>query len=127
MTAPTALVVDDDPNTRTLVQDALTTFGYESRKARDGYEALELVYRQPPDVIVMDLMMPQMNGFMLLANLRLLLQLFENRKVPVIVLSAMADQAKGIERIPGVLGVMSKGRFSLDDFRDMLDRVPAAA
>src|SRR5688500_10860560 len=116
MTSPTALVVDDDPNTRMLVQDALTTLGYQSRKARDGYEALEMVYRQPPDVIVMDLMMPQMNGFMLLANLRLLLQLFEGRKVPVIVLSAMADQAKGIERVPGVLGVMSKGRFSLDDF-----------
>jgi diguanylate cyclase len=127
MTNPTALVVDDDPNTRTLVQNALTTLGYQSRKARDGYEALELVYRQPPDVIVMDLMMPQMNGFMLLANLRLLLQLFENRKVPVIVLSALADQTKGIERIPGVVGVMCKGRFTLDDFRDMLDRVPAAA
>lgn len=93
MISPTALVVDDDPNTRTLVQDVLTTLGYQSRKARDGFEALEMVYRQPPDVIVMDLMMPQMNGFMLLANLRYLLQLFENRKVPVIVLSAMADQA----------------------------------
>lgn len=128
MTKRKALVVDDDPHTRTLVYDALTMLGYEVTKARDGYEALELVYRQTPDVIIMDLMMPQMNGFALMANVRTLTHgLMQRRKIPTIVLSALGDQVQTMERFPGVVGVMCKGQFNLEGLRKLLDRALMAA
>jgi signal transduction histidine kinase len=57
------LVVDDDPRNRRLLEGYLLSEGYEVRLAEDGNEALEEAFRQAPDLILLDVMMPGMNGF----------------------------------------------------------------
>ena len=118
------LVVDDDPNVRMLVSDALTLLGYETLTARTGAEALEIVRQRPPDAMILDLMMPGMTGFSVLVSLR---QAAGGRDIPVIVLSALIDQTRGVDRLPGVVGVMCKGSFSFDGFRHLVGKLGLAA
>ncbi len=67
---PSVLVVDDDPTVRELVSDILDLEGYDVRTATDGRDALAAVAAEHPDCMVLDLMMPDMNGFEVLSRLR---------------------------------------------------------
>ncbi len=62
------LVVDDDPNSRYYQESLLKANGYEVIGARNGAEAIELAHRDPPDVLLTDVLMPQMDGFELCRN-----------------------------------------------------------
>lgn len=64
------LVVEDDVNTRRLLSAVLTRYGYEPIPAGNGEEALELLDRKHVDLIVLDLMMPRMDGFAFTNTLR---------------------------------------------------------
>lgn len=79
------LVVDDDPLMHRLFQHHLERAGYQMLSAKDGREALELARRQPPQLIVMDIMMPDVDG---LAALRELKQAEATKSIPVIVITA---------------------------------------
>jgi CheY-like chemotaxis protein len=80
------LVVDDIPNILELVETTLKfKGGYPVVTARNGEEALEIVQRERPELIITDILMPRMDGFSLVHQLRLDP---ETRKVPVIFLSA---------------------------------------
>ncbi len=57
------MVVEDDKNVRRLMETVLTRYGYESIPARDGAEALEIMDRKHVDLIVLDVMMPRMDGY----------------------------------------------------------------
>ncbi len=65
------LVVDGDPDTRTFLRFALEDEGYRVETAGDGREALGKVRRDPPDVILLDLVMPAMDGWSFLATQRM--------------------------------------------------------
>jgi CheY-like chemotaxis protein len=119
MTNPYVLVVDDDPSTRMLVSDALMVFGQSSRRARNGQEALELIREEMPQAIILDLMMPEMTGFSFLATLT---RELNGKTIPVIILSALGDQVKGVDALPGVVGMMSKGNFSMTGFAQLLTK-----
>jgi len=77
------LVVDDTPDSRTLIVELLKVAGYEVKAAASGQTALDLVAESPPDLIVLDLQMPGMDGFTTLANLREIAG-----HIPVLALSA---------------------------------------
>ena len=62
MRPPTVLVVDDDAAIRHLFERWLLTEGYSVVTAADGAEALEVVRRQPPDAVLLDVAMPRVNG-----------------------------------------------------------------
>jgi two-component system response regulator MprA len=64
------LVVDDDCEVRTALAGVLSQEGYLVETAMDGYQALAALHRHPPDVVLLDLLMPGMDGFELLAELR---------------------------------------------------------
>jgi CheY-like chemotaxis protein len=68
--APSILVVDDDPGTLELMVATLQTLGIEAQVASSGVQALELVQQTLPDAVILDLVMPGMNGFDLLHALR---------------------------------------------------------
>jgi CheY-like chemotaxis protein len=79
------LVVDDDREIRTVVDDLLTSEGYNVRTAGNGRQALEILTTWRPVVILLDLSMPEMNGWTFLAH-----QQADPRlaRIPVIVMSA---------------------------------------
>ena len=83
------LIVDDDRARRTTLEHHLRDLGYESVIARDGEEALEVLQREPVDAVLLDLVMPKIDGFEVLAHMR-----GDNRfaALPVIILSSLDDE-----------------------------------
>ncbi len=79
------LVVDDDPQVVDLVRQLLEGEPYEVMAAAEGQEALEAISQKPPDAILLDLLMPGMDGFAVLEHLQ---QDPQSRHIPVIVLTA---------------------------------------
>jgi CheY-like chemotaxis protein len=116
------LIVDDDAPIRNLVKQIFKRMGYEGREARDGVEAITLVDEQTPRMIILDLMMPRMNGWEVIEALRER-QLIEN--VPVIVLTAVGAQRT--EDLPslGVRAVLGKP-FEIQDLIATAQRILSA-
>ncbi len=85
MTEPLVLVVDDDPDLLEAICDILGTESYRVARARNGLEALERVDAERPDVILLDLMMPVMDGVTFAQALR---QRPAASDVPILVISA---------------------------------------
>lgn len=82
------LVVDDEPDIVESVKNRLIREGYDVFTAYDGEEALVRVAENDPDVVVLDLTMPKLNGFEVLRRVRLE---FNDRWRPVIIVSASTD------------------------------------
>ena len=83
-----ALGVDDDPEVRSLVSLFLEGHGWETREGEDGDEAVALAVHDCPDVIILDLMMPQKDGFEAFKELR---EDMRTRHIPVVMLTAVND------------------------------------
>jgi CheY-like chemotaxis protein len=86
MSSPNVLVVDDEEGIREYLRVLLAHAGYQVRTAADGREALALLAEAPADVVLLDLMMPVMDGWVFLEKLH---ALETDRKTPVVVLSAI--------------------------------------
>ena len=86
------LIVDDDDSIRSLLQQELGDAGYSIEEARNGKEALAAVRKQRPDLIILDIMMPEMNGFDVAAVLKNDPQTMD---IPIIVLSIVQDKTRG--------------------------------
>jgi CheY-like chemotaxis protein len=63
MPMPTALIVEDEPDANRLLAMLLQLRGYATKSAFTGGEALELIQKQPPDIVLLDLMLPDINGY----------------------------------------------------------------
>ena len=88
------LVVDDSPNLLRGLRDSLAQEGYPVVTASDGREALRLVYAEQPDLIVLDVMMPEIDGWQVCQRVR------EMSDVPIIMLTAKAERkdiVKGLD------------------------------
>lgn len=94
MTKKRILVVEDDANIRDVLKLALEFEGYEVTSARNGKEGLELLAQTNPGLILLDLMMPVMNGWEFVDHLKKE-HLFQ--KYPVIIVSAYSERAKDID------------------------------
>jgi two-component system KDP operon response regulator KdpE len=95
-TKPRILVVDDEPRILRFVRLSLHALGFEVLMASTGEEALKLAEAEEPDVMVLDIFMPGMDGLEVLQRRRSFEVLHSHRKLPVIVFSArssVADQA----------------------------------
>ena len=107
------LVVEDDPATRDVIRRTLEGDGWEVTEAANGRLALSAVSAKVPDLILLDLMMPEMDGFEFVAELR------RNeawRRVPVVVVTAKDLTREDRERLDGyVRRVFQKGAFSRDE------------
>jgi DNA-binding response OmpR family regulator len=80
------LVVDDDPDIRGLLRELLDRRGYVVSEARDGHEALRAVFEKRPDLVVLDITMPGLDGWKTLERIR------ELSDVPVVMLTAKATE-----------------------------------
>jgi DNA-binding response OmpR family regulator len=84
------LVIDDDPQVRTLLARLLRQDGYETVEAGDAATALREVEQRTPDLVLLDVVMPQVDGIDLLTEIR------SRSAVPVIMLTALGDEADRI-------------------------------
>jgi PAS domain S-box-containing protein len=94
---PDILMVDDDPDSRTWARVHLQSAGYTVREARSSDEALAAIAARPPDLILLDVMLPGMDGFELTAHLRRNLALVT---VPIILITVLDDpgsKVRGLE------------------------------
>ena len=82
------LIVDDEPMARTLLRLMLVRAGFNVSEAEDGFDALEKVKKNPPDIILLDVMMPGMDGFTVCETLR---NEENTATLPIIMLSAKTD------------------------------------
>ena len=77
------LVAEDETSLNDLLQDALRMNGYETISAKHGMEAVRLIREEKPDLVILDINMPQLDGFGVIEKLR-----NENNNIPIIVLTA---------------------------------------
>jgi signal transduction histidine kinase/CheY-like chemotaxis protein len=106
----TVLVVDDDPGTLDLHSRLVRQIGCRAVTARNGREALEAIGEALPDLILLDLMMPEMDGFALLGELQ---GRRSTRNIPVIILTARVLSESDLEHFHrGVAAILAKGMFS---------------
>ncbi|SDR83773.1 response regulator [Opitutus sp. GAS368] len=118
------LVIDDEDQIRRLLRGALTTAGYRVREASDGLSGLGEVAHHRPDVIILDLGLPDLSGLEILRRLR------EWSQVPVLILSVRGQEKEKIEALDaGANDYMTKpfgwGEM-LARLRVLLRREPAA-
>jgi PAS domain S-box-containing protein len=115
---PVVLLVEDDRTTRELVRRTLSKNGWEIWEAANGRSALNLMADQTPDIILLDLMMPEMDGFQFVAALR------QNRlwqPIPVIVMTAKDLSSEERSQLNGdVAQVLQKGMY---DRQELLNQI----
>ena len=117
------LVVDDDPDVRERTREMISRDGYQVIEASDGREALARLETEPPDVILLDLLMPEMDGFAFLDELRKRDQL---KDLPVVVLTAKDLTEEDHSRLNGgVARVLQKGASGRDEILSELAAVLA--
>lgn len=94
----TVLIADDDITLRDMYQTRLETDGYKCIVAADGEETLKVIKEQTPDVVLLDIMMPKMNGLDVLAQMKK----DENmKKIPVIILTALIQDLTKVKSLMG--------------------------
>ena len=123
------LVVDDDQATRETLRRPMEAEGWLVDEAGDGQAALDRVAASRPALIILDLLMPEMDGFEFLGELR---QRTEWRSIPVVVLTARDLSAQDRDRLNGrVDAVLQKASYTPNDLlaelRDRLARVEKRA
>lgn len=107
-------MVDDDPDIRRVIRHHLSNAGYTVLEAEQGRQAMEHLQHTLPDLILLDLMMPVMNGFETLEAIRADDRL---NNIPVVVLSAMdLSEAEQLSLEESVSRVMRK----TEEFKDVL-------
>jgi CheY-like chemotaxis protein len=121
----TLLVVDDEPQNVSLMVDVFAHAGYRALGASNGAEALEIARAERPAAILLDLIMPVMDGFEVLRRLRADVEL---RHTPVMVITAMhVDEAQREFLVHNAQSVFQKGAFWIEDLLHEVERILAAA
>lgn len=92
MKQPSVLIVDDEPDILTMIRTALEMEGFETALAGDGETALERARERPPDVILLDIMMPMLDGWAVIETLA------EQRRRPALVVISAKARARDLAR-----------------------------
>ncbi len=111
----TILVVDDEPNTLDMHARIVETHSISNQvlKAHNGYEALEILNATEVNLVLLDLLMPEMDGFSVLEAMR---ENEQTRNIPVIILTGKVITDDDVIRLnQGVAAILEKGIFSLDE------------
>lgn len=104
------LVVDDDPEVRAAVEDALTVEGHRVRGAADGHRALTAVARWQPDLVVLDVLMPVLDGLAVCRQLRA-----AGDRTPVLVLTALDSVSERVDGLDAGADDYLVKPFALDE------------
>jgi CheY-like chemotaxis protein len=103
------LVVEDDPSNRELLCRMLRKEGWEAIEAKNGREGMDVLSGRIPDMILLDLMMPVMDGFEFAAEMK---KNEDWKKIPIVVVTAKEVTAEDRERLNGgVMNILQKGAY----------------
>jgi two-component system, OmpR family, alkaline phosphatase synthesis response regulator PhoP len=116
------LAVDDEPNIRRLIQVHLSRAGYQVAAAGDGAEALAQVRSRPPDLIILDVMMPGLTGLQVLEALK---DDPETAAIPVIMLTAKGDDDHIRQASRTGADVYMTKPFNPEELRTVVERMAA--
>ncbi len=118
---PKVLVVDDEPDAVELIASMIEPAGFDVLRAYGGQEGLNLAFGEHPDVLVLDLMMPVVSGFEVLARLR---ANSETTNIPVIVCTAKDITDDDVKQLSnGVVSIMQKGMFAGDELVEKIMKI----
>lgn len=118
-TGKTILLIEDEELTLAATENALHEKGYRVIRARDGEEGIEMARRAPPDLIVLDLMLPGINGFDVVDRLR---KEHTAENVPILILTSMRILAVDRDRLAGKVGrIAEKGSLSTHEFINLVE------
>jgi DNA-binding response OmpR family regulator len=113
------LIAEDDTVLRNLYVKKFSVSGYQLRTASNGQEALEMIRKEPPEVLVLDIHMPVMDGFQVLQQLPK-----ESRTYPVIMLSNFADERNRQTAVElGADDFFVKKDMTIKSLLEMVERV----
>ena len=105
----TVLVVDDDPDAREFLSTVLQDNGFAASTANDGTEAIAMIEQKPPDLVALDITMPEKSG---VAVYRKLKQDEQLKRIPVIIVTGISDDFKRFistrRQVPPPEGYISK-------------------
>jgi len=108
------LVIDDDPLILELMEAVLRPEGFEVLKARDGRHGLQIARERNPDLVVLDLLMPEMNGFEVVDEMH---GCPETAAIPIVVLTNKSLSCEEKDRLNGrIIAIRQKGEFHREDF-----------
>jgi CheY-like chemotaxis protein len=117
-------VIDDDRTATDLIQVILENEGYRVLKAFQGKDGVELAARDHPDLIILDLIMPEVSGFNVAYQLR---QIPATRNIPIIVLTSMdIDQETQLQLEAYTSGLIKKGSFTKKDLLREIGNIESA-
>ena len=108
------LVVDDDPEISSLVQYTLESLGHQVKVCDNGREVLDILHSYKPELLVLDVMLPGIDGYSLTAQIA---EDAELDKMPIIVLSALEPSRTMFQRFSQVAGFLTKP-FNTDDLME---------
>lgn len=110
---PKVLIIDDDRTAAELIQVMLEAEGYEVIKTMNGKDGVRLAASESPDLIILDLIMPDISGFNVAYQLK---QHQHTRNTPIIILTSMEVDDETKEQMQGFIStIMSKSRFTKKD------------
>ncbi|MBI5476808.1 MAG: response regulator [Ignavibacteriales bacterium] len=110
---PKVLIIDDDKNASELIQVMLEAEGYDVIKTMNGKDGVQLAFSETPDLIILDLIMPDISGFNVAYQLK---QQAKTRNTPIIILTSMEVDEDTREQMQGFIStIMSKSRFTKKD------------
>ncbi len=110
---PKVLIIDDDRNASELIQVMLQAEGYDVIRTMHGKEGMRLALSESPDLIILDLIMPDISGFNVAYQLK---QNVKTRNTPIIILTSMEVDDETREQMQGFIStIMSKSRFTKKD------------
>ena len=110
---PKVLIIDDDRTAADLIHVILEAEGYEVIKSMNGKEGVRIAAQEAPDLIILDLIMPDISGFNVAYQLK---QQVSTRKTPIIILTSMEVDEETKSQMQGFIStIMSKSRFTKKD------------
>lgn len=113
------LIVDDNPGIRSLLKELLTSKGYRVEVAQNGEEAIEKFHESVPSVVLLDSMMPGMNGLMVAEKLK-----SSSPKLPIIMITAYTEKGDiKLARQKGLLSYCLTKPFDINEIIESLHNI----